>query len=95
MRTWPRATSSPLITRRAKARAPVVEARVDHAQDVVYTTDLEGHLTSVNEAGLKLLGYRQEELLGRSVYDLLAPEDVERVRGEDVRSPPPGAGRTG
>jgi PAS domain S-box-containing protein len=63
----------------------------DHAQDVVYTTDLEGHLTSVNEAGLKLLGYRQEELLGRSVYDLLAPEDVERVRGEDVRSPPPGA----
>src|SRR5262249_10206738 len=25
----------------------------DHAQDVVYTTDLEGRLTSMNEAGLK------------------------------------------
>ena len=63
----------------------------DHAQDVVYTTDLEGRLTSVNEAGLRLLGYAPAELLGRNVYDLLAPEDVERVRNEDLRWPPPGA----
>jgi PAS domain S-box-containing protein len=63
----------------------------DHAQDVVYTTDLEGRLTSLNEAGLRLLGYAPDELLGRNVYDLLAPEDVERVRNEDLRWPPPGA----
>jgi len=62
----------------------------DHAQDVVYTTDVEGHLTSVNQAGLKLVGYTAEELLGRSVYDLLAPEDRERIRSEDARWPPPG-----
>jgi PAS domain S-box-containing protein len=63
----------------------------DHAQDVVYTTDFEGRLTSVNEAGLRLLGYVPAELLGRNVYDLLAPEDVERVRNEDLRWPPPDA----
>ena len=63
----------------------------DHAQDVVYTTDPEGRLTSVNEAGLRLLGYAPAELLGRNVYDLLGPEDVERVRNEDRRWPPPGA----
>ena len=63
----------------------------DHAQDVVYTTDPDGRLTSVNEAGLRLLGYSPDELLGRNVYDLLAPEDVERVRNEDLRWPPPGA----
>jgi PAS domain S-box-containing protein len=62
----------------------------DHAQDVVYTTDLEGRLTSVNQAGLTLLGYTAEDLLGRHVYELLAPEDVDRVRSEDLRWPPPG-----
>jgi PAS domain S-box-containing protein len=63
----------------------------DHAQDVVYTADLEGRLTSMNQAGLRLLGYTTEELIGRSIYDLLAPEDIERVRKEDLRWPPPGA----
>src|SRR5258705_10901417 len=62
----------------------------DHAQDVVYTTDLEGRLTSVNKAGLRLLGYAPDKILGRNVYDLLAPEDVERLRNEDRRGPPPG-----
>ena len=63
----------------------------DHAQDVVYTTDLDGRLTSMNESGLRLFGYTSAELLGRQVYDLLAPEDVERVRNEDLRWPPPAA----
>jgi PAS domain S-box-containing protein len=62
----------------------------DHAQDVVYTADLEGRLTSVNQSGLRLLGYTAEELVGRYVYELLAPEDVARVRSEDLRWPPPG-----
>ena len=62
----------------------------DHAQDVVYTTDLEGRLTSMNEAGLTLLGYPREELLGRSIYELLVPEDAGRIRSEDLRWPPPG-----
>ncbi len=63
----------------------------DHAQDVVYTTDLDGRLASMNEAGLTLLGYPLEEILGRSIYELLAPEDAGRIRSEDLRSPPPGA----
>jgi PAS domain S-box-containing protein len=62
----------------------------DHAQDLVYTADLEGRLTSMNQSGLRLLGYTAEELVGRHVYELLAPEDVARVRSEDLRWPPPG-----
>jgi PAS domain S-box-containing protein len=62
----------------------------DHAQDVVYTADLQGHVTSMNQSGLRLLGYTAEEVVGRHVYELLDPEDVARVRGEDLRWPPPG-----
>jgi len=59
----------------------------DHAQDVVYTTDPKMNLTSMNEAGLKLLGYQAEELVGRSFYELFAPEDAARLKIQDVRLP--------
>jgi PAS domain S-box-containing protein len=53
---------------------------VENANDVVYTHDLEGNLTSFNRAGEVLLGYSRYEVLGKNIQRLLAPEYVERVR---------------
>ncbi|MBI2502124.1 MAG: PAS domain S-box protein [Candidatus Latescibacteria bacterium] len=64
----------------------------DSAQDLVYTTDLEMCLTSVNRAGLEFLGRAEEELRGQPFYDLLVPEDARRLREGD-RQLPPGAPR--
>ncbi|MSR84680.1 MAG: PAS domain S-box protein [Candidatus Latescibacteria bacterium] len=64
----------------------------DSAQDLVYTTDLEMRLTSVNRAGLEFLGRAEEEVRGRPFYDLLIPEDAQRLQEGD-RQLPPGAPR--
>jgi PAS domain S-box-containing protein len=60
----------------------------DSAQDLVYTTDLDMRLTSVNLAGLGFLGHSEEELRGRPFYELLVPEDARRLEEEDRRLPP-------
>lgn len=52
---------------------------VDNASDVIYTHDLNGRLHSINAAGERLTGYRREEVLGREVFHLVAPEDRQRV----------------
>ncbi len=64
----------------------------DSAQDLVYTTDLEMRLTSVNRAGLEFLGHSEAEVQGRPFYQLLVPEDARRLE-EENRQLPPGAVR--
>jgi PAS domain S-box-containing protein len=53
---------------------------VENANDIVYTHDLDGNLTSFNRAGEILLGYSRHEVLGRNLQRLLAPEYVERAK---------------
>ena len=60
----------------------------DEAQDVVFTTDLEMRLTSINRAGLTLLGFPLADLIGRSVHDFLAEKDVKRVQDYEREHPP-------
>lgn len=53
----------------------------DNAQDLVFTTDLQHHILTVNKAGLAFLGYQQEELRGRSLFELVSSPQRQRVRG--------------
>src|SRR5258705_2576472 len=53
---------------------------VENANDVVYTLDLDGNLTSINKAAETITGYSREQLLGRNLIDLLTPESVEANR---------------
>ncbi|MBI4470737.1 MAG: PAS domain S-box protein [Acidobacteria bacterium] len=48
----------------------------ENANDIVFTTDLEGRFTSVNKAGERLTGYARDEVtrLGLSFEQLVAPE---------------------
>jgi diguanylate cyclase (GGDEF)-like protein/PAS domain S-box-containing protein len=52
----------------------------ENANDLVYTHDLEGHITSVNIAGERVSGYSREELLGTQIMRLVKPEHLDRVR---------------
>lgn len=48
-------------------------AYVETANDMVYTVDLEGVLTYINSYGRKILGCQEDEILGRSCLDFVAP----------------------
>lgn len=48
----------------------------------MYVADLEGKLIEVNEAYCRITGYSAEELIGRSLDDLIHPDDIERNHAE-------------
>ncbi|HZH29849.1 MAG TPA: PAS domain S-box protein [Pyrinomonadaceae bacterium] len=54
-------------------------ALVDNANDIVYTTDMEGRYTSLNRAGERISGYTHEEILGMDWKQIVAPEYVSLV----------------
>jgi PAS domain S-box-containing protein len=58
---------------------------VDHAPDIVFGSDLNGNLTSVNPAAELLLGYTQSELVGRNIWDLLPADQREAAREHSRR----------
>jgi PAS domain S-box-containing protein len=53
---------------------------VETVPDIVYALNPKGEFLSVNPAGEALLGYKASEMLGTSVFDLIYPQDRDRVR---------------
>jgi PAS domain S-box-containing protein len=52
---------------------------VEHASDGIFVADLAGRYTDVNDAGCRLLGYSREEIVGKTIVDLIPPGDVDRL----------------
>src|SRR5947199_3709930 len=46
----------------------------ENANDVIYTLDLEGRVTSANRRAELTFGYAREEFLGRNAAELVPPE---------------------
>jgi PAS domain S-box-containing protein len=49
------------------------------APDAFFLADLEGRLTDVNQSACRMLGYQREELVGKTIMDIIAPEEVPRL----------------
>ena len=58
---------------------------VESASDGIFISDGQGRYISVNEAGCRMLGYSRAEILSRSIGDLVAPRERDRVQGELAR----------
>jgi two-component system, NarL family, sensor histidine kinase UhpB len=52
----------------------------ENANDIVFTTDLEGNFTSINRAGERLSGYGRAEVLSMNFSAVVSPEYVEAAR---------------
>jgi len=58
---------------------------IELAPDAFFLADLGARLTDVNQAACRLLGYERNELVGRTIFEIIPPEDasrLERVRAE-------------
>jgi PAS domain S-box-containing protein len=51
----------------------------EHAPDGVFIADLAGRYTDVNDAGCRMLGYSRDEILGKTIADLIRPDEVPRL----------------
>jgi PAS domain S-box-containing protein len=66
-----------IIRQKLLAEAALKERYVDlfeNANDVVFTHDLNGRVTSINRAGERLLGRSREHILTRRLVELVVPE---------------------
>lgn len=68
------------ITEQKKLLNRIIESEkkfrtyIDKSPDGVFVTDENANFVEVNDAATKFLGYSQEELLTKSIKDILAPE---------------------
>ena len=70
--------------RRARDAVAQSEARYrnlfETATEAIYTLDVHGSFTSVNESTCQMWGRAREDLLGRSPLPLVAPDDVATIK---------------
>ena len=82
---------SPTVADRValQERLRAAEARlrllVDDAADGIFITDANGRYLDVNPAGCAAFGFTREEMLARSIADILAPEEQARLGDEIAR----------
>lgn len=65
----------------------------ENANDIIYSHDLQGVITSINNSGQELLGRTEKELLGTNIESLIEPEDLPIAR-KQIASKIAGAPRT-
>ena len=53
---------------------------VELAPDAFFQADLDGRFTDVNQAACRLLGYDRDELIGKTIFDIVPGEDADRLR---------------
>ena len=72
-----------IIRQKLEVEAALKERYLDlfeNANDMVYTHDREGRITSLNEAGERLLQRPRKDILGKIILDLLLPEQKPAAR---------------
>ncbi|TKX83426.1 PAS domain S-box protein, partial [Halorubrum sp. SS5] len=61
------------------SRPPEPETLIDLAQDKIAVIDETGRFRYLNAATHDLLGYTPDELVGTNAFDLIHPDDADRV----------------
>jgi PAS domain S-box-containing protein len=58
---------------------------VEQASDGIFLADSEGRYIDVNSAGSNMLGYTREEILQRSIADVIFADEIQRIAPEIAR----------
>lgn len=65
----------------------------DNMSDMIRLTDLQGNTLYASPSHLTILGYKPDDVIGKSIFDLVHPEDIEtafKVFSEGVATTQPG-----
>lgn len=73
-------TQTDAIRKREAALEERYRDLFENANDIIYTLDLDGAITSMNNSGVTVFGYDESELLGRNIETLVDPEDLPMMR---------------
>jgi len=76
-------TQTKLIRQKLQDEAALEERYRDlleNANDMVYTHDLTGRLTSINQTGEALLQWPRDQMLSRNIVEFIAPEQQSAAR---------------
>ena len=79
------------ITKRRETEAALRKSEehfrilVEQASDGIFMANAEGRYIDVNSAGANMLGYTQEEVLQRSIAEVIAQEEIPRIASEVAR----------
>lgn len=67
------------IALRLEYSEKIYRSLVDNSPDIIYTLDKDGYFTFINERAQQVLGYRQEELIGKHYSMIVHDDDQERA----------------
>ena len=57
----------------------------DQSRDLLCIVSLDGFFVDVNDAFTRVLGHPKSSLIGKSIRDLIAPQDIEKTLQEFKR----------
>ena len=66
-------------------KADLLTSFFDDADAVMYMKDGQGHFIMVNRRAAELAGLSQEELVGKTSYDLVPKDEADRVSAVDQK----------
>lgn len=68
-----------VMQKRLRQSESMLKMILDNVPDIVYSLDPGGIFLSVSPAAEQILGYKESEVLGRSVFDFIHPDDLDSV----------------
>jgi len=74
-------TNNKIADARVKESEERLRAIVDITNDYIWEIDPQWRYTYISSKVYDIMGYRPEEMLGKSPFDFLFPEDLEQVKG--------------
>jgi diguanylate cyclase (GGDEF)-like protein/PAS domain S-box-containing protein len=72
-------TETYLAHQRVQNREEHLHSLIEQAPDGIFIADINGCYTEVNESGCRMLGYTQDELVGKTIVDIIPAEDIPRL----------------
>ena len=63
---------------------------IELSPDAYFLADLDARFTDVNQAACRLLGYERDDLIGKTIFDIIPPADAERLNAVKTELMVPG-----
>lgn len=73
-------TDTELARQELQDKEQLISALVEQAPDGIFVANTEGQYIEVNQAGCTMLGYSREEIIGKSIIDLIPAEAIEMLQ---------------